>query len=183
MTTYRFRVKFDPDPTGLWRDVVVGGGRTLDELQATINDAMGLDRGHLWFIGAGEAYWNSEIKFQSPQEFDESAEPVTLGFDETTHDAGETTVDELADRLDLDERDRICYVYDYGDEWRFYAILKKVVDDEATDEAPHVVDERGETLNERGQLTDVTGQQVLDPETKADIDEEIGRQSDKTPDE
>ncbi|WP_434522245.1 hypothetical protein [Halorubrum sp. AS12] len=47
MTAYRFRVKFDPDPTGRWRDVVVGGGRTLDEFQATINDAMGLDRSHL----------------------------------------------------------------------------------------------------------------------------------------
>jgi len=25
MTAYRFRVKFDPDPTSLWRDIVVGG--------------------------------------------------------------------------------------------------------------------------------------------------------------
>lgn len=76
MTAYRFRVTFDPDPTGLWRDVVVKGGRTLDELQATINDAMGLDRGHLWFIGANEAYRNSEIKFQSPQECDECGDPI-----------------------------------------------------------------------------------------------------------
>lgn len=158
MTAYRFRVKFDPDPTGLWRDVVVGGGRTLAELQATINDAMGLDREHRWFIGADEAYWQSEIKFQAPQEFDESTEPTALGLKETTYDAGETTVDELADRLGLDERDRICYLYDYGDEWRFYAILKEVVNDGATDEAPHVVDERGETLDDRGQLADVTGQ-------------------------
>lgn len=150
MTTYRFRVKYDPDPTGLWRDVAVGGGRTLADFQAAINDTMGLDRGHLWFIGADEAYWNSEIKFQSPQEFEESAEPATLGFKETTYDAGETTVDEMADRLGLDERDRICYVYDYGDEWRFYAILKEVVNDGATDEAPRVVGERGDAIDQYG---------------------------------
>ncbi|MFC7324129.1 plasmid pRiA4b ORF-3 family protein [Halorubrum rutilum] len=120
MTTYRFRVKHDPDSTGLWRDVVVRGNRALTEFQRTVNDAMGLDRGHLWFIGAGEAYWNSEIKFQSPREFDESGEPTAFGVDETAYDAGETTVDEMVDRLDLDERDRVCYLYDYGDEWRFY---------------------------------------------------------------
>lgn len=150
MTAYRFRVKFDPDPTAVWRDIVVGGGRTLAEFQATINDAMGLDHGHLWFIGADEAYWNSDITFQSPQEFDEPAEPITLGSDETAYDAGETTVNEMVDRLGLDERDRICYLYDYGDEWRFYAIVKQVADDGATDAAPHVVDTRGETLDQYG---------------------------------
>ena len=150
MTAYRFRVKFDPDPTDLWRDVVVGGGRTLDEFQTTVNDAMGLDRGHLWFIGAGEAYWQSDDKFQSPQEFDESAEPTFVQADETTYDAGETTVDEMADLLGLDERDRICYVYDYGDDWRFYAILKEIDDDGAADEVPHVVAERGEPLEQYG---------------------------------
>lgn len=45
MTAYRFRVKFDPDPTSLWRDIVVGADRTIDELQSTINPAAGLDRG------------------------------------------------------------------------------------------------------------------------------------------
>lgn len=147
MTTYRFRVKSDPDPADIWRDIVVGGNRALTEVQASMNDAMGLDRGHLWFIGADEAYWNSEIKFQSPQEFDESAGSTAFGVDETTYDAGETTVDEMVDRLDLDERDRICYLYDYGDEWRFYAILKEIDDSGPTDEDPHVVAERGEGLD------------------------------------
>ena len=147
MATYRFRVKYDPDPTDLWRDIVVGKNRALTKFQQTINDAMGLDRGHLWFIGPDEAYWDSEIKFQSPREFDESAGSTAFGVDETTYDAGETTVDEMVDRLDLDERDRICYLYDYGDEWRFYAILKEIDDSGPTDEDPHVVAERGEGLD------------------------------------
>ena len=37
-----------------------------------------------------------------------------------------------------------------------------------------------DTLDEGGQLADVTGQQVLDPETYAEVDAEIGRLSDGT---
>ena len=37
-----------------------------------------------------------------------------------------------------------------------------------------------DTLDEGGQLADVTGQQVLDPETYAKVDAEIGRLSDGT---
>ena len=37
-----------------------------------------------------------------------------------------------------------------------------------------------DTLDEGGRLADVTGQQVLDPETSVEIDEEIGRLSDGT---
>ncbi|MEF8825674.1 MAG: hypothetical protein V5A27_04940 [Halapricum sp.] len=35
MTTYRFRVKYEYDPTSLWRDIVVGVDRTLDEFQTS----------------------------------------------------------------------------------------------------------------------------------------------------
>ena len=31
MTAYRFRVKFDPNPTSLWRDIIVGADRTIVE--------------------------------------------------------------------------------------------------------------------------------------------------------
>ncbi|WP_181861782.1 hypothetical protein [Haloplanus salinus] len=33
----------------------------------------------------------------------------------------------------LEQCDRICYFHDYGDEWRFYAILKEVPDDKPSD--------------------------------------------------
>ena len=42
------------------------------------------------------------------------------------YDAGAMTVGQIVRRLDLDERDRICYLFDYCDEWRFYAILKEI---------------------------------------------------------
>jgi hypothetical protein len=55
MTAYRFRVKFAPDPTSLWRDIVVGADRTISKFQSVINPAVGLDQGHLWFF-SGELY-------------------------------------------------------------------------------------------------------------------------------
>lgn len=63
MTAYRFRVKFDPAPTSLWRDVVCGADRTVDALQPAINAAMGLDQGHRWLVGTGEDYWDSDVTY------------------------------------------------------------------------------------------------------------------------
>lgn len=148
MTAYSFRVKFDPDPTSLWRDVVVGSSRTLEEVQSTINTSMGLDQGHLWFFGVDEDYWNSAVKYQCPQEYEDSLDESMMGFDEEAYDAGETTVGEMVEQMGLDQRDRICYLYDYGDEWRFYAILKEVNNDEADDRDPEVLEERGDGIEQ-----------------------------------
>jgi len=150
MTAYRFRVKFDPDPTSLWRAVVVGSDRTLDEFQTTINAALGLDRGHLWFIGTDEDYWRSDVKYQCPQEFEDMPSSEPMRFDEETHNAGETTVGDMVEQLGLDERDRICYLYDYGDEWRFYAILKEIIDVEGDDTAPEIGETRGDGIEQYG---------------------------------
>jgi hypothetical protein len=56
MTSYRFRVKLDWAPTDLWRDIVIGGERSLTDFQTTINNAVGLNQVHLWFIGTDEEY-------------------------------------------------------------------------------------------------------------------------------
>jgi len=148
MTAYRFRVKFDPDPTSLWRDIVVGADRTLEELQATINAAMGLDQDHLWFFGVDEDYWDSDVKYQRPEEHEDLSSGQPMRFGEETYNAGATTVGEMVTQLDLDQYDRICYLFDYGDEWRFYAILKEVIDDESDDSDPAVVKEKGEEVDQ-----------------------------------
>jgi len=148
MTAYRFRVKFDPDPTSLWRDIVVGADQSLDELQATINATVGLEQGHLWFVGRDEDYWNSDVKYQCPKEFKDSQSGPAMGFGEETHDAGEATVGDVVDRLALDERDRLCYLYDYGDEWRFYAILEEIIDDDPAGRRPEVVESKGGTVDQ-----------------------------------
>lgn len=92
MTTYRFRVKFDPAPTSLWRDIVVGADRTLAEFQSAINPAVGLDQGHLWFVGNDEDYWDSDVKYQCPREYEESPRGDPLLRSARLENAGETTI-------------------------------------------------------------------------------------------
>jgi hypothetical protein len=145
MTTYRFRVKFEYDPTELWRDIVVGADRTLDEFQTVLNRAVGLDQDHLWFFGTDQDYWQSPVQYKRPDEL-EQAVPTT--GDEDEYNAAETTVREMVQRLNLQERDRLCYLFDYGDEWRFYAILKEVDEDGASDSEPEVVNEKGDPVDQ-----------------------------------
>lgn len=51
-------------------------------------------------------------------------------------------------QLGLEQYDRICYLYDYGDEWRFYAILKEISSDESSDKEPEVAKEKGDSINQ-----------------------------------
>jgi hypothetical protein len=146
MTTYRFRVKLEYDPTSLWRDIVIGADRPLTEFQAAINDAVGLANDHLWFFGTDQDYWNSPVKYQRPEEFEDMPSGGAMGWDEEVFNADGTTIAEMAAQLDLEERDRICYLFDYGDQWRFYAILKEINEDEASDTEPEVVKEKGEPV-------------------------------------
>ena len=154
MTVYRFRVKFDSDPTSLWRDIVVGERRTLDELQSVINKAFGLDEGHLWFFG-DDGYWNSGVKYECPEEYGDLPEMGggILGHAEETYNADEETVGDMVRHLELEKQDRICYLYDYGDEWRFYAILKKRLEGEPDDFEPEVIGEKGDEIDQYGYRT------------------------------
>ena len=159
MTAYRFRVKFDPDPTSLWRDIVVGAGRTIAEFQAAINSAVGLDQDHLWFVGNDEDYWNSTVKYQCPQEYAGSLGGDTVFRNERIENAGAVTIGEMTRQLGLEQYDRICYLFDYGDEWRFYAILKEIISDEPSDKTPTVVKEKGEPIADQYDLSG-TGETV-----------------------
>jgi len=149
MTAYRFRVKFDPDPTSLWRDIGVGADRTIAEFQSAINPAVGLDQGHLWFVGADEDYWDSDVKYQCPQEYEESRGGDPVLRTERIENAGDVTIGEMTRQLGLEQYDRICYLYDYGDEWRFYGILKEILSDEPSDTEPAVVNEKGDPINDQ----------------------------------
>jgi hypothetical protein len=148
MTAYRFRVKFEPDPTTVWRDIVIGSDRTLEELQSTINPAFDLDDEHLWFFGTDEDYWDSEIKYQSPREFDGSVGVDPISFGDRVENSGETTIGQMTRQIGVEQYDRICYLYDYGDEWKFYAILKEIISEEPSDKSPEVVKEKGEGIEQ-----------------------------------
>lgn len=146
MTAYRFRVKLERDPTALWRDIAIGEDRTLDEFQTVINGAVELDQAHLWFFGTDQEYWQSPVKYQRREEYEDLPSGGPMGRDEDVYNAAETTIAELIDQLKLVEGDRICYLFDYGDEWRFYAILKDSIEDEPSDYPPTVVESKGDPV-------------------------------------
>lgn len=146
MTTYRFRVKYEPDPSRLWRDIVTGANRSLAEFQTVLNRAMGLQRDHLWFFGTDQDYWRSTIQYKHPGEVAQSSGGLMQSGEE--YDAAETTIEQMAQQLDLDEGGRICYLFDYGDEWRFYAILKEINANESSDTSPTVVQRQGDPIDQ-----------------------------------
>ena len=148
MTAYLFWVKFNPDPRSLWRDIAVGADRTIAEFQSAINPAVGLDQEHLWFVGDDENYWDSETKYQCPQEYEESLGGDPVLRTERIENAGDVTIGEMTGQLGLEQYGRICYLYDYGDEWRFYAILKEVLSEESSDTEPAVVKEKGDPIDD-----------------------------------
>jgi len=129
MVSLLFRVKASWSPKDLWRDITIGANRSLEDLQEAINVSFGLDFDHLWFMAKGQEYWSSPVKYRSPTEF-EHPDPWDDVFEyftgkvEEKHNAAEVTLGEL----DLAVGDRLCYLFDYGDEWRFYMILRKVND-------------------------------------------------------
>ena len=140
MTAYRFRLKAERESEPFWRDIVVGSDCTLRDLQAIIAEATGLDDDSLWFFGTDRDYWESPVKYQQPVEFEELPSGGSMRWDEDAFNAAETTVRQLG----LARLDRICYLYDYVDEWRFYAIVDQVLEDEPDDRPPKVVGSRGD---------------------------------------
>ncbi|GAB3039984.1 plasmid pRiA4b ORF-3 family protein [Natronobiforma cellulositropha] len=71
-----------------------------------------------------------------------------MGWEAEVYNAGKTTIAELANQLGLDVGDRICYLFDYGDEWQFYGILKEITDDEPSGRRPEVVKEKGDPVDQ-----------------------------------
>lgn len=154
MASYRFRVKADWNPRGLWRDIVIGEERTLEDLHEAIVLSFGLepDPTHLWFFGADQKYWDSRVKYKSPLEleskkgimWDKLLDYFAGRKREKAYNAAETTIT----HLDLKIGDRLCYLYDYGDEWRFYIILKKKIPQEPPEKKPQVVKGKGEKIHQ-----------------------------------
>ena len=144
MVSYLFRVKAEWDPRNLWRDIVIGGGRSLVDLHRAINASFEIGFDHLWFFGTNEDYWRSKMMYKSPMDFEFVPEWMEFwdelsGRIEVEVNAAGVTIDEL----NLNVRDRLCYLFDYADEWRFYLILKKRFEDESSQKEPVVVKGKG----------------------------------------
>ena len=145
MASYLFRVKADWDPRNVWRDIVIGGARSLEDLHRAINTSFEIGFDHLWFFGTDRDYWRSPRKYKSPKDFENLPKWMEFwdrlsGISESEGNAAGVSIDEL----DLKVGDRLCYLFDYADEWRFYIILKKILEEEPSQKEPMIVKGKGE---------------------------------------
>jgi len=147
MVSLLFRVKASWSSMDLWRDIVIGANRPLEDLQKAINTSFGLDFDHLWFIAKGQEYWGSPVKYRSPIEF-EYPDPWDGLLDQFQGKAKEkfNAASVTLGELNLSVGDRLCYLYDYGDEWSFYMILRKVMGEESSDLEPAEVKRKGSDI-------------------------------------
>ena len=145
MASYLFRVKADWDPRNLWRDIVIGGSRSLEDLHRAINTSFEIGFDHLWFFGTDRDFWRSRRMYKSPMDFENLLKWMEYwdrlsGRREAEVNAAGVSIDEL----NLKVGDRLCYLFDYADEWRFYLILKKILEDEPSQKEPVIVKGKGE---------------------------------------
>jgi len=145
MASYLFRVKADWDPRNLWRDIVIGGARSLEDLHRVINTSFEIGFDHLWFFGTDKDYWRSRRMYKSPKDFENLPKWMEywdhlMGRSEVEVNAGGVSIDEL----NLKVRDRLCYLFDFADEWRFYLILIKIFEDEPSQKEPVILKGKGE---------------------------------------
>jgi len=124
MAVYRFRVKAEGATAPFWRDIEIGADRSLATLGATIVDAVGVDDHHLWFFGIGQEYWASPVKYLCHREYASRSSGGPMWWDEDVFDAAETSVGTLG----LDQWNTLCFVCDYVNDRRFYAILHEITD-------------------------------------------------------
>ncbi|MFB6132015.1 MAG: hypothetical protein ABEJ44_01250 [Halanaeroarchaeum sp.] len=141
MAFYRFRVADESRPESVWRDVVVGGKRSLAEFQSEINLSLGLDQTRTWFFGPNCDYWHSDVVYTRPEFVDQTRGGMEV--DGEHHDASETTIGDVVRQLDLAESDRICYLFDFDAERRFSATIEAIEVIGCSHKGPKVVDEKG----------------------------------------
>jgi hypothetical protein len=66
------------------------------------------------------------------------------------YDAGETTIGQMVRQLDIEECDRLRYLFDDGDEWRCDAIRTDIDEGGPSNKAPDVVTEKGGPVKQYG---------------------------------
>ncbi len=148
MTSLLFKVKASWTPSRLWREIVIGANRSLEAFQKAVNRSFGLEFDHLWFMAKGVKYWDSPVKYLSPLELEtQDTRGFALNFFHgraEEYNAAMVTLGEL----NLIVGDRMCYLYDYGDEWRFLIKLVCVNYDDSSNLDPIEVNRRGDDISE-----------------------------------
>jgi hypothetical protein len=120
--TYVFKISLARD---LWRRIRVSADHTLLDLHNSIQEAYDFDNDHLYsFFMDG--------KTRSRQKFTSSYENDGVCVDEA-----------LIGELGLIKGQKILYLFDYGDEWRFQVQLEEIIPDKTEAGLPVIIEKKG----------------------------------------
>lgn len=124
MRTFIFKVKLRHDRR-IWRKIEVLGGQTLHDLHGAIQEAYGFDDDHLYsYFMSGRAWDLSDHEYFHPDaaprdeveaRMREMEAKIRGRYPEPRLSATEVELESL----NLKQRQRFLYLFDYGDEWLF----------------------------------------------------------------
>lgn len=150
-TVYRFLVKLQ-HKQDVWRRIEMRGDQTLDDLHYAIQDAFDWDNDHLYaFYLSGKA-WDTDTEYMDPEGEGE-------GFNAAAH---------RLEHLPLRPRQRILYIFDFGDELRHSITLEAITPSGVTPGAtyPRVTEQHGKNVPQY-------------PDVDAEMEEDKNRDTDQ----
>jgi hypothetical protein len=130
--TYTFKVTYQRNPD-IWRTVELTSTQTLRELHVIIQEAFDFDFDHLYsFFLSGRA-WDKNSEYAAQPQAHERGVGVTLGS------------------LRLRPKQRLLYLFDYGDEHRFEVQLVGLNPDAPKGRYPRLVEAHGQSPPQYGE--------------------------------
>ena len=122
--TYVFKVYLNKK---IWRRIETAARHTLEDLHWAIQDAFDFQDDHLYSFFMDGILW-SEERFACPEE-----------------DEGPYSNEVRIGELSLYKGQRILYLFDYGDMWRFDVVLEGIYNDRALPFKPMVIEKHGQS--------------------------------------
>ncbi|MDQ0157099.1 plasmid pRiA4b ORF-3 family protein [Robertmurraya andreesenii] len=117
---YQLKITLQHTSPPIWRRLLVDSNMTLADLHETIQIAFDWQGMHLHCFEARKTNRVSLTNRFITIGFDDDN---LLGFDDYDYDE---TVETLSDWL-VKEKDKLVYVYDFGDDWRHEIVLEKIL--------------------------------------------------------
>ena len=123
-TAYVLRIELRDLKPAIWREVWVAPDITLRQLHAVVQAAMGWEDAHLYGFavpGAGRTprYWS----VAPSQRFEPPAAQDGMGLGDDANDDARAKLSQLLRA----PKDKLLYLYDYGDDWEHLITLKKII--------------------------------------------------------
>ena len=123
-SAYVLRIELRNLKPAIWREVWVDPAITLRQLHYTIQAAMGWECAHLHGFaipasGRAGRYWGvpPQRRFEPGEAQDD------MGFGDQSKDDARAKVAQVLKA----PRDKLLYLYDYGDDWEHLVTLKKII--------------------------------------------------------